>query len=1038
MTEATSEKTNNSARLFLVTLGETSLLPHGSAAGPGLLPQGKALSLLTYLHCLPRRTASRDHLIDQFWSNMPEPAARQSLRQVIYRIRTALGGEILSAPGDSLTLDIALNADRDRFLTAVQAGQFLEAVDSYAGPFYPGFAAPGAVGFEQWVDLERAHLQATFLRTLEATVGQSLGRGDPATALRVATKACELVPGAQLSWRLLLEAQVVGGSRPELLETMERFEGRLRVDGDHPEAESVALLSRLRSQRTTAPHVVTGRPQPEMVGREPAFAALLGRWRACHTGRGQIVLVKGAAGIGKTRLLHDLEQRIASLGGGVLTIRARPADRGIPFALAAGLAEAAAGLPGAMGVSPSTAAVLVELAPSISNRFRATESRPRDPEELPRLRTLALTELLQSTTENAPLMLLVDDLHWADDASRQVLASLAERLDELPVLLVVSCRPARPEWRAPAHAELIELQPLSAEQCEAMVASIAGGDPALCAALGQLLHDVSGGAPLLALGAVDVALERGLLTLRDHQWAAQDLSSLREALSGQDVLEQLLDRLPPGGLPVLVALALAGRPLEEAALAAAAGRADAGTLITALELRGLLQRMGEEWEVAHDRLADAALAGTDAITQAAIAGRVGRALFEREGASPAVLRLAGRLLLQAGDRDGTASFKRWLAAAGRRRHWRDPVAAAQQFLGEDANPGDTRMLADSIPRVARLVRGWPGPAALVAFLFLLVTVGSIGSPMLTWLEPPATTIRVSEPPSSRGFLFDADARGEGNLASARNPVPILVTFLDKAGEPTRRAPRMAEVRLIGQDSLRLEGTLSRPVEWGRAEFDDLVVGGGGAFQLEVHAAGLPPVQTGRIFAGADGGGAHPSLRILSGEVNGQRVDSSSRVIRVRAGAEIEGRLSFEAVTTARTAAILMGAVALWGDRTTNFMPMEALPPHGVSAFTTEIRDAHSRRRFRAPTTPGRYQILFLSDTETEMRYIASWTNWIVGQPAWFDGNDLHDLTAEQLALIASGGRVLRPKLFVMPGDSGGTRIMDHMVAGAVLEVIVER
>ncbi len=1037
MTESPSAGTNKPNSHFLVTLGETRLLPHHSAPGASLLPQGKALSLLTYLHCLPRRSASRDHLTDQFWSNMPEPAARQSLRQVLYRIRTALGGEVLSAPGDSLTLNIPLESDRDRFLAAVQGGRLIEAVDTYTGPFYPGFAAPGAVGFEQWVDLERAHLQAAFLRTVEAAVGQSLGRGDPATARRVATKACELVPGAQMAWRLLLEAQAVGSSRPELLATMERFEGRLRADGDQPDAESEALLSRLRRQQSPSPQMAAGRPQPEMVGREPAFAALLGCWRACNTGRGQTVLVKGAAGIGKTRLLHDLQQRIASLGGCVLAVRARPADRGISFALAAGLAEAAAALPGAVGVSPSTAAVLVELAPSVSNRFRSTETRPRDLEELPRLRTLALAELLQSTTENAPLLLLIDDLHWADEASRQVLSSLAERIEELPVLLVVSCRPARPEWRAPPQATLIELQPLSPEQCEAMVASIAGGDPALCAALGQLLHDVSGGTPLLALSAVDVALERGLLRLRNDQWDAQDLPSLRQALSNQDVLEQLLDRLPGGGLPVLVALALAGRPLDEGALAAAAGRVDAAALLTALELRGLLQRMGEEWEVAHDRLADAAMASTDPNTQGAIAGRVGRALFEREDASPATLRLAGRLLLRAGDRDGSASFRRWLAASGRRRHWRDPLAAARQFLGEDSNPGDTRVLAASVPYVTRLVHGWPGLTALVAFLFVLVAVGSIGRPMLTWFEHPATTIRVSEPPSSRGFLFDADALGEGNLARARNPVPIVVTFLDEEGAPTRRAPRMVDVRIISGDSVWLEGTVSRPVQWGRAEFDDLVVGGGGAFQLEVRAGALPPVRTGHIIAGADGGGARPSLRILSGEVNGQRVDSVSRVIRVRAGTEIEGQISFEAVTTARTAAVLMGAVALWGDRTTNFMPMEALPPHGVTKFTTEVRDAHSRRRFQAPTTPGRYQILFLSDTETEMRYIASWTNWIVGQPAWFDGNDLRDLSADQLALIASGGRVMWPKVFVMPGDAGGTRIMDQPLIGAVLEVIVE-
>ena len=1038
MTESPAADASEPNDHFLVTLGETRLLPHHSAPGAGLLPQGKALSLLTYLHCAPRRSASRDHLIDQFWSNMPEPAARQSLRQVIYRIRTALGGEVLSTPGDSLRLNISLDSDRDRFLAAVQGGRLIEAVDTYTGQFYPGFAAPGAVGFEQWVDLERTHLQAAFLRTVEAAVGQSLGRGDPATALQVATKACALVPAAQLAWRLLLEAQVVGNNRPELLATMERFEGRLCADGDQPDAESEALLARLRSQRTPAPEMAAGRPQPEMVGREPAFAALLGRWRSCNAGRGHTVLVKGAAGIGKTRLLHDLQQRIASLGGRVLAIRARPADRDIPFALAAGLAETAAALPGAVGVSPSTAAVLVELAPSISSRFRSTESRRRDLEELPRLRTLALVELLQSTTENAPLLLLVDDLHWADEASRQVLSSLAERIEELPVLLVVSGRPARPEWRAPPQATLIELQPLSPEQCEAMVASIAGGDPALCASLGQLLHDVSGGTPLLALSAVDVALERGLLTLRNDQWDAQDLPSLRQALSNRDVLEQLLDRLPAGGLPVLVALALAGRPLDEVALAAAAGQGDAAALLTALELRGLLQRMGEEWEVAHDRLADAALASADASTQAAIAGRVGRALFEREDASPAALRLAGRLLLRAGDRDGSVSFRRWLAASGRRRHWRDPRAAAQQFLGEDANPGDTRVLAASVPRLTRLVRGWPVHAGTVATLLLLGTLGTTGERLLTLTDPKAHSIRIIEPPSSRGFLFDSSSVGPDlGPAQVRNPIPTAVSFLDAQGRPTRRGPGSVEVRLMTEDTVVLEGPTILPTRWGRAEFRDLAVRGMGSFVLEVTAGTLPPARSGRLHASADGGGTRPRLQILSGTVNGQRITADSHTVRVPPGALLTGEVTLNALTTSRTAAVILGAIGLWGDRTTNFIPLQALPPHGESRVIVPLQDPNTWRFLKAPEAPGRYRMLLAFDAETEMRYIASWTNWITGEPEWFDGNDLADLTEDEIQTIRQAGLVLRPKVFVMPGNPDGRRRMPQLVVAAVIEVIVE-
>ena len=132
------------------------------------------------------------------------------------------------------------------------------------------------------------------------------------------------------------------------------------------------------------------------------------------------------------------------------------------------------------------------------------------------------------------------------------------------------------------------------------------------------------------------------------------------------------------------------------------------------------------------------------------------------------------------------------------------------------------------------------------------------------------------------------------------------------------------------------------------------------------------------------------VTILDGTVNGQPVDSVHHEVRVRPGATIEGALQFRTLTDARTAAILFGGVALWGNRTEQAFVLRALPPHGEMAVREVLEDRITGRRWVAPRTPGRYAILFVADAETEMRFVASGTNWLLGAPRWNDGNDLAD------------------------------------------------
>jgi DNA-binding SARP family transcriptional activator len=999
----------------------------------------KPLALVAYLALAREHRASRDLIQELLWGDADPERGRKTLRQTVWSIRQRLGESALHSDGDDLVLDLPLSVDCQQFEADVAAGDLTAAWAAYRGHFIPSFATPGGAGFEQWADLQRDHYRALWLTVGEELVRRELAGQNYREAVAIATRLRDELPDRLDLWRVLLQALLASGQRMQALVEAETLETRLRAEQQRPDPETSALLDRIRALPPGVNASTPERPRSDLVGREQVFASLLGAWQAAQDGNGRAVVLRGAAGIGKTRLLHDLNDRLAGMGVRTVAVRARPADRDLPFGLVATLAEELARLPGAMGVSPAGAAALVDLAPSLSSQFSRTERPPQNPEELPRLRTLALAELVEVTADESPAAILVDDLHWADDASRQVLRSLSGRVTNLPVLLLLALRPVRGGWPVPAGVDLIELQPLTLSQLEDLVASVAVCETELQEDLARMLYAVSAGVPLLVLSAIELALERRLLRIEQDEWVCPNPDLLQRGLAEGSVLEQLLRELPVGGLEMLVALAVAGRPLDDEALAAVSDHPGGAALGPALEQRGLVVRLGDSWDVAHDKLAEAALAIASPAVQRFVGQRLGKALREGPDRSPRALRLAGRLLVTAGDPDGAVCFREWLVASHRESYWRDVVGAAAEFLGQDATVDLARQLARTIPPPVRLTRGYPRVAAGLG-LVVLAGIGTAAVRLVDrWMEPPARTIVIAAPATSRGFLWDTTAASHLDSGATRNAVPLTIEFIAANGQQTRNAPTQVEVGLVDSPSQTLEGTLVQPVHRGRASFPDLAVRGKGPFRLEARAGALTPARTPLMRASGGFGHLEPHQMVITGgELNGQKVDSAHRIVRVSPGAVLSGSLRYRVLTTSHDAAILMGAVALWGDRQTNWIVLTALPSHGTTEVAMPLEDKIRGTRFTAPMHPGRYPLVIVMQTETEMRFIASRTNWTIGAPRWNDGDDIADMPQTAIDSLGSVGWVSWPLRNFQKGDGPDGRQVGAVVIGTALEIQVEQ
>ena len=1027
--------------LDLKTLGTFELMGTADGAPVRLMGAQKPLAMLAYIALAPGRRVTRDQLVDLLWRNLDVERGRRTLRQTLFSLRQKLG-DVLGSDGEYVVLTVPLTVDCQRFEEALEREEVEEAWALYTGPFVADFATAGSAEFEQWCDRQRDRLQAAWF-----TVGEELVRRTlvdrPSEAARIAGVLRDAASDRPDLWSTRLRALLLAGERVEARTEAQRLQ-QLVAQG------TLTLTGEIRSQlraleaRPVAPNEgtpATDPPhwrRPELVGRESAFAQLLSDWR--HTvhppggatgSRGGMWVVRGSPGIGKTMLLDEFAQRATAVGGQVIALRARRVNAETPYALLAALADRAASLPGAMGVSPAAAAILVDLSPALSSVFRSAAPRTSPPSELPRVRTQAIQELLANVSDERPALVIIDDLHWADESSRQVIATLGETLAGTALLMVVATRPTR-RWVALDAVRYLDLPPLALEQVELLLASVASSDPLLQRELATMLVSVSGGVPLLAVSALELALERQLLSISNERWQCADLDALKREIGQGGVLEKLLSGVSPVGRKMLTALAVADGALPDDVLAASVSADGSSGVIDALVQRGLVVPGLTGLEIAHDELAEAAIAIARVDERREIMRRVGVALLQERAASAVSLALAGRLLAEAGDHEANRAFARWLDLGADPQRWRDPMRAAADFLGAAATPHMLTQLARSVPWFTRFTKGRPQATRMtMAGAALLLVLAIVWSNTASF--PAPVGMQLVEPPSTDGFIW-------ANQPNDPIPLSLGAVFVDARGLPTPRGPRSVTVSFEAERGEgRLQGVTTREVVNGRVNFDGLILSASAIGQFVVQAEGYPPARSRRLVFVRHGDRRNfDALRLLAGTINGQPIDALRPRVVVRPGAPLIGSLRMQSVTSVGTAALLAGAVALWGDRRTNFLTLRALPPHGLDfESSVELEDqSGSFRVLRAPMVPGVYHLVVVYASETEFRFAASGTNWVLAEPQWNDGNDIADFTPTQIDEIRTTGRTFQ---MVRTRNPTSRQLANdlHERPGFVIDVVVE-
>jgi class 3 adenylate cyclase len=334
---------------------------------------------------------------------------------------------------------------------------------------------------------------------------------------------------------------------------------------------------------------------PFLVGREAELGLLLQRWEQSKVGLGQIVLLSGEAGIGKTALVEVLRAHVAREG------YTRIGFRGSPYHTHSALypviehvrrvvrwdrydspettldklerALQESGLPLAE-IVPLLAALLA--VPLSEGRYAALTLTPQQQ----RQQTLnALVAWLIEEAERRPVLAVYEDVHWADPSTLELLGMLVEQAPTIPMLHVLAFRPDFvPPWPARAHMTPLTLNRLDRPQIEALIRHLVGGK-ALPAEVVQHLITRTDGVPLFVEELTKMLLESGLLREEEtHYVLTGPLASVPIPTTLQDALMARLDRLSAAkavaqlgavlGREFSYALIQALAPLDEATLQA--------------------------------------------------------------------------------------------------------------------------------------------------------------------------------------------------------------------------------------------------------------------------------------------------------------------------------------------------------------------------------------------------------------------------------------------------------------------------------------
>ena len=552
-------------------------------------PTGKISALLYYL-AYQGGWVSREKLSYIFWPDIPETNARSNLRKILSRTKNL--DYVVDLESERTRLRWNICTDVKDFKYAIDAKNLLTATQIYTGEFLQGARLDDSPEFESWLETTREDLNNVWHKTAFSLAAQLEANKSYEEAAEVLLPLRKADPFAEEVLRYELRYLYWAEQRSKALQTFESFQKFLKdeLDGE-PEAETIELVESIKQKSLELPATTSMVAQAiidtsrviegSFVARQQELDQLNDFLKVALSGKRQLIFITGEAGLGKTALVNTFLAQIKEkanlrIAFGQCLERSSQGEAYMPVLEALGhLCEEADGKEVIALLAKRAPSWLVQMPWLITDEeFETLQNKVLGSTRERMLREMV--ETLEHLTASKPLVLMLEDLHWSDNSTLDLLTYLAQRQKPAHLLIIATYRLG--EMQLPDHPLQGMKQRLSicghcAELTLPLFAEVDVSDylakrfpeAKLSTEFAELVHKRTGGHPLFLRSVVDTWLAQGA-ELDDKEKFAELLQEIPENV--RQLIEHLYNQLDSVGQNILEAASVVGLEFAAATVAA--------------------------------------------------------------------------------------------------------------------------------------------------------------------------------------------------------------------------------------------------------------------------------------------------------------------------------------------------------------------------------------------------------------------------------------------------------------------------------------
>jgi len=550
----------------------------------------KALSMLKLLALNSRHRLHRDQTMDALWPDLDPAAAAAQMYKSIHYIRKAFeaansdiaADELLVYRDEMLQLvaPAEVHTDVEAFQKLAQEARRTNSLWAYqrVAASYAGDLLPADI-YESWTEELRESLRLQFLELLHALGQKYVEAGSFVEAAEAFRRVLAVDGLDETAHQGLMRVFAMQGSRTQALHQYKRCEEILLKElGVKPSAETIALAKEIRDEKIQLSSKASGpirvgptksyfalHKRSPLIGRQSEMKSVSSLFDDLAQGQGAVLVVQGMAGIGKTRFGQEIVQLAHLRDYQVMVGSAYEGESETPYGAAAealrGAASASRDLLQFIPQELANAIPEVELIANKTSRGgRATAQSNL---------FAGVLRFLKALAGQSPVILLLEDLHFADEGTIKLVNYLARNAADFPFLLAGTCRTIEPETssalvsllssleRAPSTA-FFQLSSLSEIEHQQLLAQILESGEVDAHLATDVFH-LTDGNPLFAIEMVDQLRKNEEIKLQDGVWRVGELAEPYLPPSLQILLAQKWNRLSSKAQSLLNVVAVAGQ-----------------------------------------------------------------------------------------------------------------------------------------------------------------------------------------------------------------------------------------------------------------------------------------------------------------------------------------------------------------------------------------------------------------------------------------------------------------------------------------------